>query len=240
MRIDERAADAIRPLIFETHVQKHPAGSVIASLGDTRVLCSVSVEEKVPPYRQASGGGWLTAEYAMLPGSTSSRKRRDVGKTDGRSVEIQRLIGRSLRGVVDLDRLGPRTLWIDCDVLQADGSTRCTSICAASVAISLALRRLATMGVVPREPSPLTEQVAAVSVGIFEGEVLVDLCQHEDNRADVDMNVVGTASGKLIEVQGTAEGAAFDRELASEMIGKALDAIAEICRRQQRIIEVSA
>lgn len=238
MRIDEREAGDVRPMVFEAGVQKYPAGSVLVSLGETRVLCSVSVEEKVPAHR--AGSGWLTAEYSMLPGSTSTRKKRDQVKPDGRSVEIQRLIGRSLRAVVDLDRLGPRTLWVDCDVLQADGSTRCASICGAGVALSLALRRLGDMGVVPRSPSPLREMVAAVSVGIVDGEVVVDLCQHEDNRAQVDMNVVATASGRIVEVQGTAEGAPFHRGHADEMLDRALQAIVVICRRQQRVLEVSA
>jgi ribonuclease PH len=239
MRSDERQHDEVRPLVFDVGVQKHPAGSVLVSLGETKVLCAVSVEDKVPPHRQGSGGGWLTAEYAMLPGSTSDRKKRDGAKPDGRSVEIQRLIGRSLRAVVDLERLGPRTLWVDCDVLQADGSTRCASICGAAVAVSAALRKLGSMGALPRSPSPLREMVAAVSVGIVDGEVIVDLCQHEDNRAQVDMNVVATASGRIVEVQGTAEGAPFHRGHADEMLDRALQAIVGICRRQQRVLEVS-
>jgi len=240
MRVDQRQDDELRPLVFECGLQKYPAGSVLVSFGDTRVICAVSVEDRVPHHRLGSGSGWLTAEYAMLPGSTSDRKRRDGAKPDGRSVEIQRLIGRSLRAVVDLDRLGPRTLWIDCDVLQADGSTRCSSITGASVAIALALRRLAEMGVVPREPPVLRQHVAAVSVGVVDDTVVVDLCQREDNGADVDMNVVGTASGDLVEIQGTAEGRTFPRERAGEMIDKALAAIAEICDRQRRAVEITA
>jgi ribonuclease PH len=239
MRFDQRQADELRPLIFESSYQKYPPGSVLVSFGDTRVICSVCVEERVPPHRAGSGGGWLTAEYAMLPGSTSDRKRRDGAKPDGRSVEIQRLIGRSLRAAVDLDRLGPRTLRIDCDVLQADGSTRCASITGASVAVALALRKLGQHGLVPRSPSPLRQHVAAVSVGLVDGEIVVDLCQREDNSADVDMNVVGTEGGDLIEVQGTAEGKPFDRAQATEMIDKALATIVAISAQQRRAVEIT-
>lgn len=239
-RTDQRGVYDMRELVFETHFQRHPAGSVLVNWGDTRVLIAVSVEDKVPPHRQASGGGWLTAEYAMLPGSTDSRKKRDGIKQDGRSVEIQRLIGRSLRASVDMQRLGPRTLRIDCDVLDADGSTRCASITGATVALGLALRRLESMGLVTRSPAVLADPVAAVSVGIVDGEILLDLDQSEDNRAEVDMNIVATASGKLIEVQGTAEGAPFDRERVDIMIDKALEAIREISALQRRTWEVSA
>lgn len=240
MRIDGRDSNDLRPVSFEPGAIKHPAGSVLAGLGDTRVMCTVCVDDKVPPHRHESGGGWLTAEYAMLPGSTSSRKKREVGKRDGRSVEIQRLIGRSLRAVVQLDKLGPHTLWVDCDVLQADGSTRCTSICGASVALNLALSRLGAMGVLPGAASVLAEQVAAVSVGIVDGEILVDLCQAEDNRAEVDMNVVATAGGRIIEVQGTAEGAPFSRQQFDTMLDRALEAIATLCALQARVIEAGS
>ena len=196
-RSHDRGIFAMRELVFETHFQRHPAGSVLVNWGDTRVLVAVSVEEKVPPFRVDSGLGWMTAEYAMLPGSTNTRKRRDGVKQDGRSVEIQRLIGRSLRASVDMQKLGQRTLRVDCDVIDADGSTRCASITAATVAIGLALRRLASMGLVPRLDDVMPNPVAAVSVGIVDGEILVDLDQREDNNAEVDMNVVATHSGSL-------------------------------------------
>lgn len=240
MRSDSREKNQLRPLVFETNFVKNPLSSTLVSLGQTKILCTVHVEDKVPGHRLESGGGWLTAEYAMLPGSTPDRKRREIGKRDGRSVEIQRLIGRSLRAVVNLDRLGQRSLWVDCDVLQADGSTRCTSICGASVALMLALRRLTDMGVIPKEPAIMAEPIAAVSVGIVDDEILVDLCYTEDSRADVDMNVVATASGKLIEIQGTAEGAPFPRERAAELIDAALGSIEEICAKQLRAVEISA
>ena len=239
-RSHDRDAYTTRELIFETGFQRHPAGSVLVSWGDTRVLVAVSVEDKVPPFRVDSGLGWLTAEYAMLPGSTNTRKRRDGVKQDGRSVEIQRLIGRSLRAAVDMEKLGQRTLRIDCDVIDADGSTRCASITAGTVALGLALRRLGDMGLVPRLEQVMPAPVAAVSVGIVDGEVLVDLDQREDNRAEVDMNIVATHDGRLIEVQGTAEGAPFDRDRANIMIDKALASIQNIAELQRRAWEVSA
>jgi len=240
MRNDQRQLDQVRPLVLETHFLKDPPGSVLVSLGATRVLCTATVDERVPPHRLASGGGWLSAEYAMLPGSTRERRKRDREHVDGRSVEIQRLIGRSLRAAIDLDRIGPRTIWIDCDVLQADGSTRCAAITGGSVALVLALRQLARRGLVLPPEKLLRTQVAAVSVGIVDGEVAVDLCQDEDNRAEVDMNVVATASGQLIEIQGTAEGKAFPRDQAGQMIDRALAAIEALVVQQQRAIEISA
>jgi ribonuclease PH len=239
MRSDQRQVEQVRPLVLETNFLKDPPGSVLVSLGATRVLCTATVEERVPPHRLQSGGGWLSAEYAMLPGSTRERRRRDREHVDGRSVEIQRLIGRSLRAAIDLDRLGPRTIWIDCDVLQADGSTRCASITGASVALALAVRHLAKRGLVLPTEKLLRSHVAAVSVGIVGGEVLVDLCQEEDNRADVDMNVVATAGGQLIEIQGTAEGQAFPRDQAGLMIDRALAAIATLTAQQRRALEIT-
>ncbi|MBN2360217.1 MAG: ribonuclease PH [Deltaproteobacteria bacterium] len=240
MRSDQRQPDQVRPLVLETNWLKDPPGSVLVSLGATRVLCTATVEERVPPHRQAAGGGWLSAEYTMLPGSTRERRRRDREHVDGRTVEIQRLIGRSLRAAIDLDRIGPRTIWIDCDVLQADGSTRCAAIGGGSVALALALRHLARLGAMPPFDRLLRDQVAAVSVGIVDGEIVVDLCQEEDSRADVDMNVVATAGGRLIEIQGTAEGQAFPRDRAGQMIDRALAAIAVLTEQQRRVVEISA
>ncbi len=203
-RSDGRAADALRPLSFELGVQRNVPGSVLVRWGETHVLCAATFEDRVPPHRLQSGGGWLSAEYAMLPGATKERQKRERPNVSGRTAEIQRLIGRSLRAVVNLDQLGQRTLWIDCDVVQADGGTRCASITGAWVATALAIR---TAGLKLR--SPLVP-VAAVSVGIVKGETLLDLCYIEDSGADVDLNYVATPNG-IVEVQGTAEGSPFPR-----------------------------
>ena len=186
-------------------------GSVLFSIGRTRVICTATVQEEVPRWMRGKGRGWVTAEYGMLPASTGERKQRDStrGKVDGRTVEIQRLIGRSLRAIVELDRLGERTVWIDCDVLQADGGTRCASICGGYVALYRALATLVDRGLLPE--LPLSGGIAAVSCGIVDGEPVLDLDYAEDSRAEVDMNVVMTDDGRLIEIQGTAEGQPFDR-----------------------------
>lgn len=218
----------LRPLSFQRKYVKHPAGSCLVSFGETRVLCTVSVEKEVPPFRRGSGGGWLTAEYSMLPGSTTPRKRRDGPKQDGRSVEIQRLIGRSLRAAVDLDKLGECTIAIDCDVLQADGGTRTASITGAWVALYDALTVLATQqGKAGGPQHYLLGQVAAISVGIVGGQVEVDLDYIKDSKADVDMNVVMRGSD-FIEVQGTGEHGVFARSQLDALLNAADGALAQI------------
>lgn len=226
-RPDGRGAGEIRPLIFEPGIAPHAAGSVLVSCGRTRVICAAMIEEGVPRWMKEQGvsGGWLTAEYAMLPYSTQQRKPRDIarGKPDGRSIEIQRLIGRSLRAVVDLELLGPRTLTVDCDVLQADGGTRTASINGACVAAALAFAKLIADGVLKR--SPLREPVAAISAGVVGGAVMVDLCYEEDRDASVDLNLVMTASGRFVEIQGSGEEATFSEDELVRMIALAREAI---------------
>lgn len=219
-RPDGRAADALRPIRFENGIAPHAAGSTLIHWGNTRVLCAVMVEETVPRWMKEQGvpGGWLTAEYSMLPYSTTERKPRDIsrGRLDGRSSEIQRLIGRALRAAVDLPKIGQRTLWVDCDVLQADGGTRTAAITGAWVALNLALRRLKAQGKLMSAPE--LEQVAAVSVGMVEGRALLDLCYVEDAAAAVDMNLVMTGTGRYIEMQGSGEEATFSREELEAML----------------------
>lgn len=215
-----RPADGLRPVTFEPGIAPHAAGSVLVSFGKTRVICAATIDEGVPRWMQLQkvSGGWLTAEYSMLPYATLDRKARDIsrGKLDGRTTEIQRLIGRALRAVVDLEKLGPRTLWVDCDVLQADGGTRTAAISGACVAVELACRGLIAEGKIKQ--SALREMVAAVSVGVVEGEVLVDLDYVEDKEASVDMNLVMTRSGEFVEVQGAGEEATFGEEALFEML----------------------
>ena len=205
VRSEGRAADALRQVRIETGFVRSAAGSALIEAGGTRVICTASVEETVPRWLRNGGRGWVTAEYGMLPASTGERKQRDVsrGRADGRTIEIQRLIGRSLRGVVDFDALGERTVWIDCDVLEADGGTRCASITGGYVALELALQGLVAAGRL--DALPLTGSVAAVSCGVVDGEPLLDLDYPEDSRAEVDMNVVMTGDGGLVEVQATGE-----------------------------------
>lgn len=212
MRPDGRKPEEMRPVHITRNYLKHPEGSVLIEVGDTRVICTASVEDKVPPFMKGGGKGWVTAEYSMLPRATAVRSPRDISKLrlNGRSSEIQRLIGRSLRAVVDLDRLGERTIWIDCDVIQADGGTRTASVTGAFVAMADALRRLKEQGKISEVP--LLDYLAAVSVGKVEGELRLDLCFEEDCQAEVDMNVVMTGSGDFVEVQGTAEGKPFTSE----------------------------
>ena len=215
-RLDERNADQLRPVNFELGIAPHASGSVLVSMGSTRVLCGVMIEESVPRWMkdQRVTGGWLTAEYSMLPYSTLTRKPRDIskGRLDGRSSEIQRLIGRSMRAVVDLEKLGPRTIWVDCDVLQADGGTRTAAITGASLAVSVACRRLVSEGKISE--SPIKKLVAAVSVGVIDGVALLDLNYEEDKAATVDLNLVATEDGSLVEVQGAGEEATFSHEAA--------------------------
>lgn len=212
-RIDSRRPDQIRPLHFQNHIAPYATGSTLVEWGNTRVICGVTVDESVPRWMKEQNvtGGWITAEYSMLPYSTLQRKQRDItkGKIDGRSQEIQRLIGRAMRAAIDLEKVGPRTIWIDCDVLQADGGTRTAAITGAYVALALAVRKLTLEGKLAQ--NPLLSAVAAVSVGLIGGEALVDLCYVEDVAATVDMNIVMNAADEFIEVQGTGEEATFSR-----------------------------
>jgi ribonuclease PH len=232
MRSDGRRPDQLRPLEILPHYQKHAEGSALIKLGDTWVLCSASVEDGVPPFLKGKGTGWLTAEYAMLPRATHTRSKRDPG---GRGKEIQRLIGRSLRAAVDLSRLGERTIAVDCDVLCADGGTRVASITGAWIALAFAIRKLVAAGKLA-DASALRPPVAAVSVGIVGGEVVLDLPYVEDSQADVDMNVVGTEAGALIEVQGTAEHAAFDRRQLDAMLDLAAIGLRALTAAQRQAI----
>ncbi|MBU2642834.1 MAG: ribonuclease PH [Gammaproteobacteria bacterium] len=227
-----RAPDALRTLSFTRGYTKHAEGSVLVAMGDTRVLCTASVLEKIPPHKKGSGEGWVTAEYGMLPRSTHTRSDREAarGKQSGRTQEIQRLIGRSLRAVVDLKKLGERTLHIDCDVLQADGGTRCASICGAYVAVADAVAGLLRDGKLTE--TPLNDSIAAVSVGLYQGAAVLDLDYLEDSGCDTDMNVVITGSGGIVEVQGTAEGAPFSRADMDKLIDLASAGITEITAAQ--------
>jgi ribonuclease PH len=233
MRSNGRRPDQIRPLVLDRGWSKHAEGSVLVSAGDTRVLCTASVEESVPPFLKGRGKGWLTAEYGMLPRSTNTRMRREAaeGAQSGRTHEIQRLIGRSLRAVADLPALGERTIRIDCDVLQADGGTRCASITGAWIAVADAVAKLKSQELVTGEP--LTDHVAAVSVGIVGGVPLLDLDYTEDSSCETDMNVVMTGAGGFVELQGTAEGAPFTRGEFDALIDLARDGIAGLIAAQK-------
>ena len=231
VRIDGRQPNELRPLHFELDVQKHADGSCIVALGDTRVLCAVTVEEQVPRWMRGSGRGWLTAEYNMLPAATNTRSDRERVLNAGRTKEIQRLIGRSLRAAVNLDALGERTFNIDCDVLDADGGTRTAAITGAFVAASLAIQRL------KYDESPIIAPVAAVSIGIKDGQVLTDLNYAEDSTADVDCNIVGLANGGLVEVQGTAEGRSFTQDQLNQMVTAANLALEEMFKAQQTALK---
>jgi len=241
-RYDGRKADQLRPISFTPNFAPHSTGSVLVASGDTRVICSAMIEESVPAWMkyQKVAGGWLTAEYSMLPYSTLQRKPRDSakGKQDGRSVEIQRLIGRSLRAVVDLDLLGARTLCIDCDVLQADGGTRTASITGACVAASLAVQKLIADGLLAK--SPIRKLIAAVSVGVLNGEALLDLNYLEDKDAAVDMNLVMTEDGQFVEVQGSGEEQTFSESELAAMLGLGKRGIAELIRAQRAAINSAA
>ncbi|MGQ0551607.1 MAG: ribonuclease PH [Planctomycetota bacterium] len=231
-RLDGRAANQLRPLTFKTGWLPSAAGSVLVDLGNTRVLCTALVEEGVPPFLQSSDQGWLTAEYSMLPASTGERHARDRGgRPDGRAVEIQRLIGRALRAVVNRRAFPGRTVWVDCDVIAADGGTRTASINGAFVAMQSAFRELQARGAL--RTWPLTDSVRAVSVGLIEGEPVVDLSYYEDSQAEVDMNLVMTGSGKLIEVNGGAERGTFGLDELQSMIELGQDALARIGSAQE-------
>jgi ribonuclease PH len=233
-RIDGRADDELRPVRFTTDFIAYPEGSVLIEAGGTRVLCNVSVEEKVPAWREESGGGWLTAEYAMLPRATHTRTPRSAGTGGSRSQEIRRFIGRALRAAVNLNRLGPRMLTVDCDVLQADGGTRTTAITGSYVALALALSRLIQSGVLT--PDVLLRPVAAVSVGLVGGRPLLDLCYTEDASADADLNVVMTGDDCFVEVQGTAEGSPFDRATLDQLLDMAAAGIEQLIQYQQEAL----
>lgn len=234
-RPDGRGVNELRPITIEKDYLKYAEGSVLIKAGNTHVLCSATIEERVPPFLKGSGRGWITAEYSMLPRSTQTRIPRESKKgIKGRTHEIQRLIGRSLRAVVDIDSLGERTITIDCDVIQADGGTRTTSITGAYIALSDAISKLVKSGAL--EKNPIMDSVAATSVGIVKGSQLLDLCYEEDSQADVDMNVVMTESGKIIEVQGTAEAAPFSRGELDKLIDMAEIAVKELCVLQQKAL----
>jgi ribonuclease PH len=231
MRADGRTPEQMRTLAFTVDFTENPLASVVCEMGRTRVLCTVTEELSVPRWLHGSGRGWVTAEYSLLPGSTDRRTEREAarGKQSGRTLEIQRLIGRSLRAVVDLSRIGDRTLWVDCDVLQADGGTRTAAITGAWTALAIAVGRLRARGLAG---DPLLDSVAAISVGIVDGRVVLDLPYEEDSRADVDMNVVATGRGRFVEVQGTAEQGSFSAEQLGEMTALAQRAIAEVTKQQ--------
>ena len=231
-----RAPDALRQLTFTRKFTRHAEGSVLVTMGDTRVLCTASVLDKLPPHKKGSGEGWLTAEYGMLPRSTHTRSDREAarGKQSGRTQEIQRLIGRSLRAVVDLKKLGERTLHIDCDVLQADGGTRCASICGTYVAVADAISSLLRAGKLTE--TPLVDSIAAVSVGVWQGQPVLNLDYVEDSDCDTDMNVVMTGSGGIVEVQGTAEGAPFSRTTLEALLDLATTGIVQITVAQQKAL----
>lgn len=220
-RPDGRKPSEMRPVAVETGVARHAEGSALVSFGDTKVLCAASIEDRVPAFLKGTGSGWVTAEYGMLPRATHTRSAREAaqGKQGGRTLEIQRLIGRSLRSVTELRGLGERTITLDCDVLQADGGTRCAGITGACVALAMALAKLTRDGKIPRWP--LRETVAAVSVGICAGQAVLDLAYEEDSEADVDCNVVATASGMFVEIQGTAERRPFSEEQLTELLALA-------------------
>lgn len=236
-RLNDRALDEMRPLEFIPDVAPNATASVLSCFGNTRVICAVTIENDVPRWKKAQElpGGWLTAEYSMLPYSTLDRKKRDSGgKVDGRSVEIQRLIGRALRAVVDLDALGERTVWVDCDVLQADGGTRTASITGAALALHIALDRLVARGELSH--NPMRQLVSAVSVGKLNGTPLLDLCYVEDRDAEVDMNIVMTERGEYVEVQGSGEEAVFTAEEMAQMLALAAKGAKELNAAQRKLI----
>ncbi|MBU8879605.1 ribonuclease PH [Bacillus sp. FJAT-29790] len=237
MRVDGREQLQLRPVHIETNYLKHPEGSVLISIGDTKVICTASIDERVPPFMRGEGKGWITAEYSMLPRATDQRNIREAakGKISGRTMEIQRLIGRALRAVVDLDALGERTLWLDCDVIQADGGTRTASITGAFVAMALALEKLSSNKKLAKYP--IKDFLAATSVGILENnQVVMDLNYFEDSKAQVDMNVVMTGNGEFVELQGTGEEATFSYSQLQELLKAAQGGIAELFEKQKEVL----
>jgi ribonuclease PH len=237
-RTDGRALDQVRAISFELNIAPYASGSVLVGMGNTRVICGVTIEESVPRWmkEQNVGGGWLTAEYSMLPYSTTPRKPRDIskGRLDGRSTEIQRLIGRSLRAVVDLEKLGSRTMWVDCDVLQADGGTRTAAITGSSLAVAIACRKLAKEKKV--DAPPIKKLVAAVSAGMLEGNPIVDLNYEEDKAVTVDFNLVATEDGEFVEVQGSGEEATFAQSQLDDMLALARKGIADLIAAQRAVL----
>jgi ribonuclease PH len=235
-RIDGRKEGQMRPVEIEPGYLRNAEGSALISVGGTRVICAASVEEKVPHFMRGKGSGWVTAEYAMLPRSTHTRTPRESskGKVGGRTHEIKRLIGRSLRAVTDMEALGERTVWIDCDVIEADGGTRTASITGAFVALCLALEKIRGEGLI--DTIPVRDHLAAISVGVVEGEILLDLCYDEDSRADVDMNVVMTGGGKIVEIQGTAEKEPFSWNRLETMTHLAKKGIADLVGVQKKVL----
>ena len=236
MRSDGRKDKQLRPIAITPGYIKHADGSVLIEVGDTRVICTAKLENRVPPFLRNSGKGWITAEYGMLPGSSQERIARESsrGKIGGRTHEIQRLIGRSLRAIADLKVFGEKTVWIDCDVIQADGGTRTASITGAYVALAEAARHWVKNGII--EKTPVRDSVAAVSIGVVDGKVLLDLNYQEDSRAEVDMNIVMTGSGKFIEVQGTAEHVPFTKKKLDRMTEIAQQGIRELLRIQKTVL----
>jgi len=236
MRSDKRTSNQLRDTTITPDYLEHPEGSVLIEAGRTRVICTASVEDRVPPFLRNTGKGWVTAEYGMLPRATSTRTQREAsaGKVGGRTQEIQRLIGRSLRSVTNLPALGERTIWIDCDVIQADGGTRTASITGAFVALRLALEKMRERETI--RTIPLADDVAAISVGIVDGEPLLDLAYEDDSRAEVDMNVVKTGNGRFIEVQGTAEAMPFGRDALDQLLDLADQGITQLIEKQRAIV----
>lgn len=236
-RFDGRQFDELRPVKITRRYTEIPEGSVLIEIGKTKVLCTASIEERVPPFQKGTGSGWVTAEYSMLPRATGIRNQREAtkGKLGGRTMEIQRLIGRALRSVVDFSKLGERTIWLDCDVLQADGGTRTASITGAYVALVDAVNFLLHNNIVAE--NPLTDSIAAVSVGKVDGEAVVDLSYEEDSKAEVDMNIVMTGSGKFVELQGTAEGEAFDRSDLDKFLALGELGIRKLLQEQKAALE---
>ncbi|MFC0212650.1 ribonuclease PH [Paenibacillus chartarius] len=235
-RNDGRAQDQLRPITITPHYNKHAEGSVLIEAGDTKVICTATLEERVPPFLKGKGSGWVTAEYSMLPRATQVRNQREAakGKLGGRTMEIQRLIGRALRAVVDLEALGERTITLDCDVIQADGGTRTTSITGAFIALAFAIEKLSKERNLPRYP--LTDFLASVSVGVVNGKPCLDLNYEEDSSAKVDMNVVMTGAGKFVEVQGTGEESPFDRSELDELLLLAELGIQSAIEEQKRVL----
>lgn len=239
VRPSGRNTNSLRPMSVTTGFTRHAEGSVLIKAGDTHVLCNASVLEKVPPFLKGKGQGWVTAEYGMLPRSTHTRSDREAarGKQSGRTQEIQRLIGRSLRAVFNLEALGERTIHLDCDVLQADGGTRCASITGAWVAAALAVRGLMAQGLLTQ--NPIKDQVAAVSVGLYNGQAVLDLDYDEDSSCDADMNIVMTGKGHFVEVQGTAEGETFDRATLDGLLDLAASGVAQLVDFQRQALDAA-
>ncbi len=238
MRHDGRQHDELRPITFDLDFITHPEGSVLITAGNTKVICNASVEDRVPPFLRGGGKGWITAEYSMLPRATNQRTIRESskGKVSGRTMEIQRLIGRALRAVVDLEKLGERTIWIDCDVIQADGGTRTASITGAFLAMAIATGKLVKSGVI--KTSPVTDYLAAISVGMDKEEgLLLDLNYEEDSAAEVDMNIIMTGSGRFVELQGTGEEATFSREDLNGLLSLAEKGIQTLIQKQKKCWE---